>query len=261
MKKQNSCLPGLSVFLLLALLFPAAAQAHFGMLIPSKAMLMEKAKIALNIAFAHPFAQEGMNMAKPAEAFVFVDGKKTSLAESLQAVKYLGHDAWRAEYEIKRPGVYQFATIPQAYFEPAEDCFIIHCVKTVVAALGQEEGWDAPLNLPAEIIPLSRPFGNYAGNVFTGLVLKNGRPAPGVMVEVECLNAEGRHVAPNPYFETQSVKTDANGIFTFGIPWPGWWGFAALLEGDEKISRDGQAKNVELGAVIWAEFVEAASKK
>jgi hypothetical protein len=27
---------------------------------------------------------------------------------------------------------------------------------------------------------------------------------------------------------TQVVKADANGVFTYGVPFAGWWGFAAL---------------------------------
>ena len=31
---------------------------------------------------------------------------------------------------------------PKPYWEPAEDCFIIHYTKTVVTAFGDDEGWD-----------------------------------------------------------------------------------------------------------------------
>lgn len=54
---------------------------------------------------------------------------------------------------------------PKPYFEPAEDCYIIHYTKTVVSAFGLE-GWDRELGLKTEIVPLTRPFGLYAGNVF-----------------------------------------------------------------------------------------------
>ena len=47
-----------------------------------------------------------------------------------------------------------------------EDCFIIHYTKTVVAAFGEEENWGQPLGLKTEIVPLTRPFANYTGNVF-----------------------------------------------------------------------------------------------
>lgn len=68
---------------------------------------------------------------------------------------------------------------PQPYWEPAEDCYIVHYTKAYVAAFGEEEGWDEPAGLKTEIVPLTRPFGNYAGNVFQGQVLLNGKPVPG----------------------------------------------------------------------------------
>ena len=99
-----------------------------------------------------------MDMQRPKALTVTVDGKTEDPASSLKPVSIIGHQAWRAGYSIKRPGVYQFAMEPAPYFEPAEDCFIIHYTKTVVAAFGEEEGWDVPLGLKTEIVPLTRPF-------------------------------------------------------------------------------------------------------
>ena len=52
---------------------------------------------------------------------------------------------------------------------------------------------------------------------------------------------------------TQVVRTDDQGIFTYAMPWDGWWGFAALAEAPEKVkSPDGKEEvGVELGAVLW----------
>lgn len=243
--------------LLLALIFYAqTASAHFGILVPSRSMAMSKSEAALNltIAFSHPFSRQGMEMKKPHEFFVVANGEKNSLAASLKPATYMAAPAFSAAYELKRPGVYQFAVVPEPYFEPAEDSFIIHYAKTVVGAFGGEDGWEKPAGLPVEIVPLSRPFGNYAGNVFTGKVLKNGQPLPNTVVEVEFLNDPETHAAPNDYLVTQTMLTDINGVFNFGIPWAGWWGFAALTGGDEKIEMKGDPKDVELGGVIWLRF-------
>lgn len=56
------------------------------------------------------------------------------------------------------------------------------------------------------------------------------------------------------------MKADANGVFTYAVPFAGWWGFAALNTADEKLDHDGTPKNVELGAVLWAEFVDPVKK-
>ena len=137
---------------------------------------------------------------------------------------------------------------------------VIHYTKAYVAAFGEEEGWDEPAGLKTEIVPLTRPFGNYAGNVFQGQVLLNGKPVPGADVEVELYNKDKKYEAPNEYMVTQVVKADANGVFTYAVPVAGWWGFAALNTADEKLDHDGTPKNVELGAVLWAEFVDQVKK-
>lgn len=233
------------------------AQAHFGMVIPSSATVTDKkdADLGLEISFSHPMDMQGMDMAAPRAFTVTANGKTENLTARLAPGSVMGHKAWKAAYRLNRPGVYQFALEPAPYFEPAEDCFIIHYTKTVVAAFGDEEGWDQPLGLKTEIVPLTRPFGNYAGNVFQGQVLLNGKPVPGALVEVECYNRDKAHAAPDAYFVTQTVRADANGVFAYGVPWAGWWGFAALNTAEEKLPHEGQPKDVELGAVLWVEFV------
>ena len=104
-----------------------------------------------------------------------------------------------------------------------------------MAALGDEEEWDQEVGLKAEIIPLTRPFGIYAGNVFQGVVKFKGKPVPDADVEVEYWNPGKKVTAPNEYFVTLKVKTDKNGVFTFAPPKAGWWGFSALNEEKEAI--------------------------
>lgn len=230
------------------------AEAHFGMLIPSKAMVVapNEANVRVDIGFAHPSTAVGLPMEKPAELFIWDGIQKTSLG--CTETSWLGEAAWQAEFRIARPGTYILGVAPQPYYEAAEQRYIIHYTKTIIGAFGYEEDFDRPAGFPIEIIPLTRPFGNYAGNTFTGLVLYKGKPLAGASVEVEFLNQANSYKAPNPYFETQLVKTDINGVFSFGIPWPGWWGFAALTTGDEKMAHEGTEVEVELGGVLWVQF-------
>lgn len=243
--------------------YALGASAHFGMLIPNHATVSERnqANLELELAFAHPMERNGMTMVKPNQFFVVADGKKTDLTASLKPAKRFGEQAWKADYKIRRPGVYQFVVDPVPYWEPAENKFIVHYTKVVVPAFGDEDGWDAPSGAPAEIIPLTRPFANYAGNTFQGRVMLNGKPTPNADVEVEYFNADGAKKAPNDYFVTQVVKTDADGVFTFTAPWAGWWGFAALNDADYTIKHDGKDKDVEIGAVLWCEFTKPLSAK
>ena len=234
------------------------AWPHFAMLIPSDSIVdrNKKQNVMLTLSFSHPFEMEGMEMARP-RSFDVVSGDKThNLAGLLEKTGVMAHTAWRTIFSVKRPGVYVFCMEPEPYWEPAEDSFIIHYTKTVIAAFGDEEGWDAEIGQKAEIIPLSRPFGLYTGNVFQGIVKLNGKAVPFAEVEVEYYNQAKKYTAPNGYMITQSIKADQNGVFTYAAPFSGWWGFAALNKADFKLNHDGEQKDVELGAVIWVEFLD-----
>ena len=249
----------ISIIFLSTLIFFGAntASAHFGMVIPLDSMVMqgESKTVNIKLSFSHPFEGQGMELVKPKVFSVNANGKKKDLLDSLKKTKVMGHTSWETNYKVKRPGVYMFYMEPKPYWEPAEDCFIIHYTKTVVTAFGDDEGWDEEIGLKTEIVPLSKPFGLYAGNVFQGTVKLDQKPVPYAEVEVEYYNKDGKAKAPTDYMVTQTVKADKNGVFTYAAPKAGWWGFAALNEADYKLKLEsGEKKGVELGAVIWVKF-------
>lgn len=249
MKKALTLLAALALVAGLAL----PSYAHFGMIVPERNVIGkdDPKTIKLEMRFWHPMENNGMEMAKPEAFGCVVDGQKMDLLGSLKAGKVAGHQVWDASLPVKKPGDYVFYVTPAPYWEPAEDHYIIHYSKTVVSALDKETGWDKPVGLPMEIVPLSRPYGLYAGNQFSGQVLKDGKPLPEARVEVEFFNKDGKRKAPSDAYVTQVVKTDANGQFSFTMPWAGWWGFAALTDADQKIDKDGQPKEVEIGGILW----------
>ncbi len=243
-----------SFFFFLATTLPASA--HFGMVIPSDSMVMpeETRTIDLVLSFSHPFETIGMVLEKPEQFTVTHEGTTSKLTDQLEKTAVMGKTAWHMPYALKRPGVFTFVMTPKPYWEPAEDLFIIHYTKTMVTAFGDDTGWDAEIGLPTEIIPLSKPFAQYAGNIFQGIVKLNGKPVPYAEVEVEHYNRNAGIKAPNDYFITQTVKADENGIFAYAAPASGWWGFSALNTADYQLDKDGDAKDVELGAVLWVRF-------
>lgn len=247
--------------LCLSLLFVFAALpagAHFQMVLPDKPLLVQEGshEVGVLLKFTHPFEMQNMNMEKPAIFSVMSGGETEDLLGTLKQVDIGdGLKGWKTTYKAKRPGDLVFFVEPQPYWEPAEGCFIVHDTKVVVNAFGLEAGWDEPVGLRAEIIPLVRPYGLWAGNVFTGKVLVKGKPIAGAEVEVEYYNSDKKIKAPADPFITQIVKTDDKGIFTYAAPFAGWWGFAALTEAPEKMkSPDGEQVPVELGALIWVYF-------
>lgn len=234
-----------------------SAFAHFGMLIPNDSIVSPDNKtLSFEISFSHPFEGTGMELVKPKVFNVYHDGKATDLLGSLKEKKIMDHKSWAADYAVKRPGMYVFYIEPVPYPEPAEDNHIIHYTKTIVSAFDEGEDWNKPIGVKTEIVPLTRPWGNYAGNVFQGIVLLDGKPAPYTRVEVELYNKSGKYQAPSDCMVTQEVLCDGNGVFTFVCPKPGWWGFAALNDADFKI----EGKDVELGAVLWIEMKPWKSK-
>jgi cobalt/nickel transport protein len=239
------------------------ARAHFGAVIPSDDIVTneDSKTINLQVKFIHPLEMDYMKMVKPKRFGVVHDAKKFDLLENLKDAKGKGPEQekeftfWTIDYNIRRPGDYTFYVEPMPYWEPAEDVFIVHYTKVCVNALGLEKGWDEPIGLETEIIPMTRPYGLWTGNLFTGQVLLKGKPVPYAEVEVEYLNESSVNtsivVAPADPYITQVVKADVNGVFSYAMPRAGWWGFSALSEAEWKLEHIGKEKGVEIGAVYW----------
>lgn len=259
MKKKHVFLAAMIAVLAIS----GTASAHFGMLIPSQATVSktDPKTVDLQISFSHPMEMVGMDMAKPKAFGAMVGGSKDDLLATLKPAQVMGRAAWSSQFNFKRPGVYIFHMEPEPYWEPAEDSFIVHYTKVVVPAFGEEEGWDKEVGHKIEIVPLTRPFGLYAGNAFQGTVMLDGKKMPYAEVEVEFYNKDEKAEAPTEYMVTQVVKADRNGVFTYAAPKAGWWGFAALATADSKMKKDGKDKAVEIGAVIWVYFHDWQAKK
>lgn len=243
-----------SVFLAMALGSAGVAQAHFQELIPSTEIVTQEQsrQLGLELQFTHPMAGGPlMEMGQPKQFGVLTPQGRQDLILQLRSKTTNGEQTFQASYDIKRPGDHVFYVEPAAYWEPAEGVMIIHYTKSVVSAFGGEENWQAEVGFPVEITPLTRPYGLWTGNLFTGVVKKDGQPVPFAEVEVEWRN-DGSVEPPSDPFLTQVIRADANGVFSYAMPRAGWWGFAALLEGDSTMQNpEGKGVPVETGALIW----------
>lgn len=252
------------IFCLIFLIFICgSASAHFGAVIPSDDIVtqLDNKTLHVDVKFIHPMEGHYMEMEKPQQFGVLQRGKAVSLLDILQPAKGgradqgAGFTFWQADFLIKRPGDYTFFTVPKPYWEPAEDKFIVHYSKVCINALGMEDGWDQPVGLEIEIVPLTRPYGLWTNNLFSGQVLLKGQPLPFAKIEIEYLNeSEGNPspvVLPADAYVTQVLKADANGVFHYAMPRAGWWGFSALSKADRTLAHDGKQKSVEIGAVYW----------
>lgn len=240
-----------------ALCASSVASAHFQEILPSDDVLTDGGPVTLDLVFTHPMDRgPTMDMAKPVHVGVKRGDAVTDLTDRLEEHKVDGKSAWRVKEEIKEPGAAVYFVQPQPYWDPAEKKFIVQYAKVLVDGFASGENWDTMIGLPVEIEPLTRPTGLWTGNIFSGVVLKDGKPVPNAEIEVEYVN-DGSVTAPNPAFVTQVIKADASGTFSYAMPRAGWWGFAALTEGDEKMKGpDGGAAPVEVGGVIWVKATD-----
>ncbi|KXS37481.1 MULTISPECIES: DUF4198 domain-containing protein [unclassified Candidatus Frackibacter] len=256
MKKQILVL---LLTLVLVVGITVTASAHFQMILPSDDMVtkQDNREITLNLFFTHPMsAAEVMDMEQPNKFGVMHKGRKISLLKDLQTQEIMGGKAFETSYRIKGFGDYIFYLEPGPYWEPLENKYITHCTKVIVNSMAVSDSWDREIGMKAEIVPLTRPYGLWTGNAFRGIVKKNGKPVPYAEIEVEYFNKakfpslreDGNKSVriPNANFITQVIKADKNGVFSYTMPKEGWWGFAALMEG-EKIN----GKDHELGALMW----------
>ncbi len=252
-------LPALLPALFALALGCSAASAHFQEIIPSQDVLPEGGKVSLELLFTHPM--EGgpvMDMKKPRRVGALIGGKTIDLAASLKPWKKQG---WTLTHELKEPGAAVYFVEPEPYWEQAEGKYILHYAKVVVDSFASGKGWDASVGLPVEIEPLVRPTGLWTGNLFRGIVRKNGQPVPFAQIEVEYVN-DGSVKPSNDAFITQVIKADAQGVFAYAMPRAGWWGFAALLEGDTPMKGpDGKDAPVELGGLIWVQATDMDSAR
>lgn len=228
------------------------AGAHFQQILPSADVTEPGQAVTLEMVFTHPMERGPvMEMKRPRRFGALIEGKFQDLSATLREGKRQGATMWTSTWAPRQPGVGVFYVEPQPYWEAAEGKYIVHHAKVVVDAGAVGKDWDGLVGAPVEIEPLVRPTGLWAGNLFQGIVRKDGKPVPFAEIEVEFVN-DGSVKPPNDAFVTQVIKADGAGVFTYAMPRAGWWGFAALVEADEKMkSPTGEDAPVELGALMW----------
>ncbi len=234
------------------------ADAHFQEILPSTDIVPDEGSrtVTLDLVFTHPM--EGgptMDMGQPERFGVLANGRTVDLLASLKPRTIDGKTAYGAAYAVKEPGDRVFFLEPAPYWEPAERKHILHYAKVVVG-VGSGEGWDAMVGFPIEIRPLTRPYGLWTGNLFRGVVTKDGKPLPNADVEIEWKNDGSVHAPADP-FVTQIVRTDGAGIFAYAMPRAGWWAFNAVsATGTPRPAPDGQPAPLEIGGTIWVKAVD-----
>jgi cobalt/nickel transport protein len=255
------------------------ASAHFVvMYTPETAINRVTDDIPLNIVFTHVFAGgPTMNMAKPQKFYYSKRQGVGTPSEEVDLLPYLNPVQWQAEegtvqaWEASIPrnvmrsvGDYQIVVEPEPYYEAGEELYIQQFAKVMVNVGGVPGNWLETLGLPAEIEAFNKPYANWTGSVFRGVVLSDGIPVPYTQVEVEYLNhpldvenhrfqEQGLIDPPHPSLAAQVILTNEMGEFSFAMPKAGWWGFAALSVGPE---REYNGMRLSQDAILWVQVTD-----
>jgi len=241
--------------------FAQPAEAHFQLIYTPDSNVQKAGNLPVKLIFWHPMTNgHAMDMGQPEEFYSVFKGKKTDLTSTLKPMKFKGLSnesaAYDASVKLKRNGDYALVVVPSPYYEESEDIYIQQITKTFINKGDTPSDWAAPVGLKTEIVPLNKPYGALVGSTFSGIVMKEGKPAAGIEIEIE-------HTVSEPDMTTNktsnnkvseipggalAVVTDANGKFTFGIPTEGYWGFAALGSGP---ITEHKGKDLSQDAVLW----------
>jgi cobalt/nickel transport protein len=250
----------------IASLAMGSAQAHFQLVYTPEVMLEKPAEITLDLVFGHPMENgHTMDMDKPEQFYVLHKDKKADLVKGLKSVTWKGaHNeakAFETTYKVKRNGDYIFVLVPAPYYEKGEDIYIQQITKSYLNKGSMPTGWNEPQGLKTEIIPMNKPYQIFAGGTFTGQLLSNGKPVEGAECEIEYINTavdvKGNSFGKDNLGDVPATAivamTGADGMFTFGIPKPGVWGFACLGSGPDT---EYKGKELSQDAVIWINATE-----
>ncbi|MEL7275647.1 MAG: DUF4198 domain-containing protein [Pseudomonadota bacterium] len=237
------------------------AQAHFQLIYTPDPIIDRPGEVPLRLIFWHPMENGAvMDMGVPEEFFVQHREDRIDLTDRLAPITFTGVEntaaAYSATLPVRRSGDYVLALTPAPYFEESEDVYIQQITTAYLNRSTIPTDWMLSLDLPAEIMPMTKPTNVVVGSTFTGQVLSEGQPVSGVEIEVEFMAAEPDLDLNAPQPATASplpggtivVMSDANGVFTFGIPRAGYWGFAALGVGPDT---EHEGKELSQDAVIW----------
>lgn len=237
------------------------ASAHFQLVYTPEVRLDEAKTVPVKLVFWHPMENgHAMNMDKPKQFYYIFKDQKHDLTQTLKPFTFKGKDnsatAFETSVNIRRNGDYIFVVQPAPYYEKSEDIYIQQITKSYLNKGDMPDAWHKAVGLPTEIVPFNKPTNVLVGSTFTGQVLSAGKPVAGVEIEIEYMAAEP-NVKTNSPVSGQSASgkggsivaiTDSNGMFTFGIPKAGFWGFAALGAGPVK---EFKGKELSQDAVIW----------
>jgi len=255
-----------------------AALAHFQLIYTPQTALKSGQATPVVLVFTHPFeAGHTMDMTTPQGFYVLSQRGSDATPQKTDLLSYLKPITWTSltnsgrAFEAALPrqvtrslGDYVFVLEPSPYLEASEDKYIQQYTKMVMNVGGLPGNWSARVGLPAEILPLDKPYANWTGGIFRGVVLGEGKPVANAEIEVSYLNhapdlgakrftGAAQATAPQDSFANLSILANDRGEFAIGLPKAGWWGICALGVGP-RTEHEGKALSQD--AVLWVQATD-----
>lgn len=159
-------------------------------------------------------------------------------------------------YDSRRIGdTWIVAHTPMSWTEH-DSTFAETTVRTLVHQ-GLSRGWETPLGLPLEIVPLNRPYGLLSGDAFRFELLHDGEPLADAIIYAEkYYDPPMKKPYPSEALMTRTARTDRNGIAMVTLNSPGWWVLFALHELEE-MEEGGRSGVATLQDAVWV-YVDAS---
>jgi len=278
MRRSLAAISRIFAVIFALMLFGQGSQAHFQMLYTPDLAPVRGQATHLVMPFSHPVhGGPNMDINKPEAFYMLSQRGRAAQRKKVDLMSYLTPVTWSssinssAAFEAKLPrkltrslGDYVFVLQPSPYYEAEEDKYIQQYTKTVMNVGAVPGNWADPADLPVEIIPLDKPYANWRGGVFRGVVTAGGKPVPYAALEIEYINyrvdmklpgfvGAAAVQLPQDSFGTMGIKTNAVGEFVIGLPRAGWWGICAL---DLVPGSLHKGKPLSVDAVLWLQARE-----
>src|SRR5262245_46700509 len=156
-----------------------SALAHYHILTLDKPSINKDETVTCTLRFGLPFAHQMFAAQKPTRVAVRLpDGTTTDLTAKLERRENATPDgksivAFDWKYAPTLPGDHIIAVRTLPVWMAEENVFLDDTVK-VILHVQLQGGWESPVGLPFELVPLTRPYGLRAGMVFQALVQSPG---------------------------------------------------------------------------------------
>jgi len=248
----------LAVLLLVA---GAPALAHFNVILPENYSVWSATKgdsIPYRFIWGHGYEHIWFDATKPAALFaVSPKGDKIDLLPLLKETTVLGqgkaeHRAYSFNLDVAERGDHIIGMKAALLWQDDEETFLQDYAKSELH-VQTKLGWDQPVGLKFELVPLTRPYGLQVGGVIQMQLRYDGEPVPGCDVEFEKCQpfVPDESDLPGEEFITFEAKSDPNGIVTFGLHEEGWFAITAIRETGKEITNDGHTGELIERSTFW----------